>query len=180
MFSWFKNPVVRFFITAVGLFFLWELIYEGWLHPKGFIDKAVISNLIFLSGTILKILGYSLVAEVPFDENFRTLGIDGGHTIWVGDPCNGLSLFALFAGFIMAFPGKISQKIWYIPAGIIAIHLVNVFRIAALAIVVYYKPEWLNFNHTYTFTILVYSFVFVLWYLWVTKFMGVTLEKLNN
>ena len=27
-------------------------------------------------------------------------------------------------------------------------------------------PEWLEFNHDYTFTVLVYGLVFALWYLW--------------
>ena len=37
-----------------------------------------------------------------------------------------------------------------------------------MALTVYYfpDPEILDFNHTYTFTILVYGYVFYLWYLW--------------
>ena len=31
------------------------------------------------------------------------------------------------------------------------------------------ETEVLDFNHTYTFTILVYSYVFFLWFLWATK-----------
>jgi hypothetical protein len=42
--------------------------------------------------------------------------------------------------------------------------------VAALAIIVDINPEWLDFNHDYTFTILVYAAVFALWYLWIEKF----------
>lgn len=33
-----------------------------------------------------------------------------------------------------------------------------------------YAPQYLNFNHTYTFTFIAYSVVFGLWILWVNKF----------
>jgi len=169
MFSFFKNPVFRFLAISMLLFVSWLFVYEYWLHPKGELDKWIISQIIYQSGSILKFLGFNLINEWPFDENFRTLGIDGGHSIWVGDPCNGLELFALFTGFIIAYPGKIRNKIFFIPAGILAIHLLNVIRVAALAAIVYYNPDLLAFNHTYTFTILVYSAVFIMWYFWAGK-----------
>lgn len=163
------HPVIRFFVAAILLFVFWLLIYEVWLHPKGNLDKWIISQIIYQAGLILQAFGYELMREFPFDENFRTLGIDGGHSIWVGDPCNGLELFALFAGFIIAYPGKWLNKLIIIPIGILAIHILNVLRVAALAAIVYYNPDLLQFNHTYTFTILVYSAVFILWYFWSTR-----------
>ena len=30
----------------------------------------------------------------------------------------------------------------------------------------YYRPEALAFNHDYTWTVLIYGFIFWLWYLW--------------
>lgn len=30
------------------------------------------------------------------NPTIRTIGIDGTNGLWIGDPCNGLSLFALF------------------------------------------------------------------------------------
>ena len=98
------------------------------------------------------------------------MGIDGTHGVLIGAPCNGLNLFALFAGFIIIFPGKIIQKLIFIPIGILIIHVINIFRLVALALVVLYKPESLEFNHKYTFTIVVYAFIFVMWIIWVNKF----------
>jgi exosortase family protein XrtF len=100
----------------------------------------------------------------------RTLGIDGTHGLWIGDPCNGITLFALFTGFVIAYPGPVKRKIWFIPLGLFAIHIVNILRIVALAFITLYAPSYLEFNHTYTFTIIVYSFVFFLWMLWANKF----------
>jgi hypothetical protein len=39
--------------------------------------------------------------------------------------------------------------------------------------VVHWNENWLSFNHDYTFTLIVYSFVFLLWWIWVNKFSGV-------
>jgi exosortase/archaeosortase family protein len=96
--------------------------------------------------------------------------MEGSVGVIVGPPCNGLALFALFIAFMLSFPGPIKHKLWYIPAGIIAIHVINVLRVLALVALVNWKEEWLEFNHDYTFTILVYLFVFFLWYLWIKKF----------
>lgn len=157
---------------------LWYLVYELWLHPKGTFDLMVIRNLEQLSGWLLRALGYTLISESDI-SSVRTIGIDGTHGLWIGDPCNGLTLFALFTGFVLAYPGPWKQKAWYIPLGIITIHILNVLRIAALAMIVYHfpDPQVLDFNHTYTFTIIVYGYVFLLWYLWATRFSGTVLKK---
>ena len=56
----------------------------------------------------------------------RVIGIDGSGGLWIGDNCNGIALFGLFSGFIIAFPGKWWKKIIYIPIGIVLIEFVNV------------------------------------------------------
>jgi hypothetical protein len=35
-------------------------------------------------------------------------------------------------------------------------------------------PDWLEFNHDYTFTVLIYGLVFALWYLWTVLGRSVT------
>ena len=69
---------------------------------------------------------------------------------------------------MLVYPGSWKKKLWFIPFGIITIHLINVLRIIGLALTVFYfpDPELLDFNHTYTFTVLVYGYVFYLWFLW--------------
>jgi hypothetical protein len=40
----------------------------------------------------------------------------------------------------------------------------------SLALIQYKAPEYLDFNHHYTFTVIVYAFIFLLWMIWVNKF----------
>ncbi len=158
-----NKALIRFLVSALIIYFGWYLTYTLWLHPWKKLDLAIINNLIFLSSHILTFLNYKLI-DYPYSESVRTIGIDGSHGLWIGDPCNGITLFALFTGFIIAYPGKIKWKLIFIPSGLIAIHLLNVFRIVGLALITFYFPKYLDFNHTYTFTIIIYSFIFLLWY----------------
>ncbi len=164
-----KNPVFFFLVKALLLYVGWYLVYELWLHPLGIIDSFVIDNLITSGEFIISNLGYTLIPEPDPKWAIRTLGIDGTHGIWIGDPCNGITLFALFTGFVIAYPGPLKTKLWFIPLGLICIHLVNIMRIVALVFITLFAPEYLEFNHTYTFTLIVYSFVFLLWMIWANK-----------
>ena len=168
-----QNPLYRFLLTALLLFVVWYVGYELIIHPWGELDELVIGNLSYLGNRFLAMLGYAMHPEYAQDKGFRTVIIDGSHGIWIGDPCNGLELFALFTGFIIAFPGPLKKKLIYIPIGIAAIHFINLTRVIALAILALEAPDSFEFNHTYTFTMFVYGFVFLLWYLWAVRFSGV-------
>jgi len=168
-----QNPLYRFLLTAFLLFIAWFVGYELIIHPWGVLDNAVIGNLSYLGNNALDWMGYDMHPEYEQDKGYRTVIIDGSHGIWIGDPCNGLELFALFTGFILAFPGPVKKKLWYIPVGLVAIHIINLGRVIALAILALKAPESFEFNHTYTFTMLVYGFVFLLWYIWAVKLSGV-------
>ncbi|HAQ70515.1 exosortase/archaeosortase family protein [Salibacteraceae bacterium] len=179
MFSkYWNDPLYRFLTKAVFLFIAWYFIYDLWLHPLGDLDMTVIKSLEQASYFVLELFGY-ITIEASHVENIRTIGIDGTHGLWIGDPCNGLTLFALFTGFIIAYPGPLKKKLWFIPAGIIVIHIINILRIVSLSLIVFYFPDpaVLDFNHTYTFTLLVYGFVFLLWYLWALKLSGIDSMK---
>jgi exosortase family protein XrtF len=175
----FKNPFNVFLFKAFGLYFFWYLIYELWLHPQGAFDAIVINNLVFWSEALLKLMGFRLIPAGSGGDAIRVVGIDGTHGLWIGDPCNGITLFALFAGFIISFPGPVTKKLWFVPVGIVFIHFVNVLRITSLNLILRYFPSSLAFNHTYTFTIFVYGFVFLLWLWWVNKFSGVRFNIRN-
>ncbi len=164
-----NNPLFRFVVFAFSLYIFWFLIYDNWLQPNRTIDTWVIVSIIDHVGLVLKLFGFESGSSSYYGPEIRTIGIVGSDEVWIGDSCNGIKLFALFTGFVLAYPGSIIKKLWYIPFGIITIHILNVLRVVALTIIVKYYPEALDFNHTYTFTILVYSYVFVLWYLWANK-----------
>ena len=175
----FKDPIIRFVGTAALLYLAWYVLYEFYLHPVGWFDAALIDSLIQLSGSGLSILGYDLIPEPINTENIRTIGVQGGHLLWIGDACNGAGLFAVFLIFLVAYPGPVKHKLWYGALGLIVIHTMNVLRIMALSIIVTINYELLNFNHDYTFYVVVYGCVFILWYVWVKRFAPFNERKAN-
>src|SRR5436190_16233954 len=96
-----KNRITRFLITLFSIYLSWYLIYDLWLHPNQKLDLAVIDLTVKISKWMLEILGYPVFTGVD-----RLIGIDGSGGLWIGDNCNGIALFALFAGFIIAYPGN--------------------------------------------------------------------------
>lgn len=156
--------ISTFILKGVGLYLLWYMLYDNWLLKDGWADHFLIDHLVKTTSFILKNLGYTIF------EYADAVGVDGTHGVLIGTPCNGLSLFALFAGFIIIFPGKWVYKLFFIPLGILLIHVINIFRLVGLALVVVYHPASLEFNHKYTFTVIVYVFIFILWIIWVNKF----------
>src|SRR5690349_17096092 len=120
----FGEPVVKFLVVGLILYIGWLALYEWWIHPLQWVDKAIIGNTISISQLVLNKLGYT--TELAGD---RMIGIQGTSGLFIGDSCNGISLFALFSIFIIAFPGNVASKFFFIPAGILVIHLLNVLRV---------------------------------------------------
>ncbi len=164
-----SNAFVRFITVAGFLYLLLYLIYQFVVKRHTFYDQKFITNIILGAEYILKILGYKTFKALQ-DMDVQVVGIDGSNGVWVGSNCNAITLFSLFAVFIIAYPGNQKHKFWYVPAGILAIHLLNILRVTALAMIANSYPQYLNFNHTFTFTFLIYSFIFVLWIIWVNRF----------
>lgn len=165
----FNNPFVKFLFFAAVLFLGWFFIIEHLLIELTGINKLLIESLIDISGGILSILGFELIPEPPSDVIIRTVGIDGTSGVWVGDPCNGLEVIAIFIIFMLAIPGPIRHKLWFIPAGVVLIHIVNAIRIAVLAWLSSKDYAYLDFNHDYTFKVVVYTMIFLMWVYWVKK-----------
>src|ERR1035437_5648336 len=126
----FSEPLVKFLLYGFSLYLIWLALYEWWLHPSGVIDRVVISNTLFFSQRILEWMGYVVVRGGE-----RSMYINGISGLFIGDSCNGISLFALFSIFIVAFPGKPVAKLFFIPVGVLLIHLLNIFRVVSLAII---------------------------------------------
>ena len=154
------NVFIRFILISSFLYALLYIVYY---------DQNFIGLIINSSDFLLNFLGFKTY-KVLQDRDMQVIGIDGANGVWVGSNCNAITLFALFSVFIIAYPGNQKHKFWYIPIGIIIIHLLNIFRVLALAMISFYRPDLLEFNHTYTFTFIIYGVIFLLWLIWINKF----------
>jgi len=164
--AFFKNisPLYRFIILFGVAAIVWFVVYQYYIRPHTILDITVVKATLVLSKKMLTLLGHKAFIE---DRNLRIAGTSG---LWVGDNCNAISLFALFSGFILCFPGNIKSKLWFIPTGIVLIFLLNCIRMVVLAITDVYSRKWTEFNHSYTFNIIIYGFIFFLWMYWVNRY----------
>ncbi|WP_165958225.1 archaeosortase/exosortase family protein [Segetibacter sp. 3557_3] len=157
------QAVTRFVVIFSALVIGWQILnpfihrLDPWLTLQSAKGSNVLINLLgykaFLKGTIVNVNGLDVV--------------------FVDHPCNGLVLFAQFAGLIIALPGSAAKKVWFIPVGIMIIHVLNLVRISALALNAVYDYRSLSFNHHYLFNIIAYSLIFVLWSVWLNRYSGI-------
>jgi len=166
-----KNPFLRFLFFSISLYLTWNVFYEFYLRTQTNFDKIVIDTLVRWAEVTLQVLGYSTTDYSAADVAFREhIGIAGSKGVTIGAPCDGVVLYVLFIFFVVAFPGPLKHKAWFIPVGALSVFYLNVLRIVGLAIIMKINESWLAFNHDYTFTIVVYAYVFLLWMLWVKRF----------
>ncbi len=170
-----QNRFLKFLVSASVIYVSLYLIHEFIIKKHTHIDHDFIKHIILSSDKVLIWLGYDTFTRIG-DTDYPGIGIDGSDGVWVGASCNALTLFFLFAVFVFAYPGHQKSKWWFIPLGILAIHILNILRVVALALLSLYNPGILDFNHTYTFTFIVYAFIFFLWMTWVNKFSNRTTD----
>jgi exosortase family protein XrtF len=159
------KAVAQFVATAFGIYIAWYIFHDFYLVPQtDFVEKLI--NLETAQSAYL-------LQKLPLSNEFGSSGsviiCNGRKALRVGAECNGLVLFALFSGFLLAYPGNWKTKAWFIPLGIVCIYALNILRIIVLTINFKYFRSSFSFNHHVTFTYLIYAFIFILWMVWVNK-----------
>lgn len=91
--------------------------------------------------------------------------------IAINHGCSGLKQILQIGLLLMVFPGPWKHKLWYIPMGMVIVHLTNLFRIIGLGEVLVHFPEYWQFSHDNLFRPFFYVVIFTLWVIWVEKFM---------
>jgi exosortase family protein XrtF len=95
---------------------------------------------------------------------------NGKYVSRIIEGCNALSVIILFIAFVISFPGKLSNTIYFIISGSLIIHVLNIIRIALLMVAFYNFPEANFILHDILFPLVIYGVVFILWIIWVNKY----------
>ncbi|MFT4600398.1 MAG: exosortase/archaeosortase family protein [Arenicella sp.] len=165
-----RNKAVQFILYAGGLYIVWILLYYFVIKTNTNWDYNLNYNIVELTQKFLNI--FNVPTYIDIESDHVVLFMDGLNYrgIWVGDECNGFKLFSIFSIFIIAFPASYKVKLWFVPMGLLIVHIANILRVAALVMIGNHYPEYLDFNHLYTFTIFVYAIIFLLWYWFAKKY----------
>lgn len=170
MTNWFKQPVIRFLLIGAFLYLLWLVFYYFVVKIYTDWDYYLDYSIVYSAHHLLSVFNFVTLIEVESDHVILFLDGSTNTGVWVGDECNGFKLFSIFSIFVIAFPGNWKTKLWFIPLGLVFIHIANIIRVSALLIIYEKYPASLDFNHLYTFTIFVYSIIFILWWWWAKKY----------
>lgn len=172
------RPVLNFLLIFLLTFFCLTGIYDFYLRRFDNKIDSVTSIVGKQGAALLGYFGHDAFASDIHSDKSTHVGIDNFARVKVIEGCNGLSVMILFVAFLLAFPGSWKQKIWFIPAGVLVIHLFNIARVAILCWAVYSYGETGYPIYKEMFTASIYLLVLGMWYLWVHKFgMVMTIKK---
>jgi exosortase/archaeosortase family protein len=121
-----------------------------------------------------------LSININYDDAKRIMYFDNNGFIGVNMSCSGFKQLLQLILLFLIYPGPWKHKAWFIPVGIIAIYLVNLFRIVALSVVVVNSPEYFRVTHDYIIRALFYVVIFALWVVWVEKFYTRRMKPVKN
>jgi exosortase family protein XrtF len=171
-----KNSLLFIFLSRLGaVYLLWLFIYDLQLINTKPLDQFLIQNLIDTCVITMQQFGFEM-----FESGSRYVGIQDSSGVEIGPPCNAFSLFVLYTSIIVAFPGKWRLKLLFVVCGVFIIHLLNVIRVILLVYLAKFNPAVLAFNHSYTFTLVVYGCIFVMWMVWIKHYAKAKTKKVEN
>ncbi len=170
-----KNPMYLFIIKALLLYIGWDFLYNGYLNNTYFAEQLSWAGLM-PSIYFMDLLGY----DADYSTTYKAMLVNKFPVIYMANACNGLDFMGVFVCFVLAYPATIKAKTWFLPVGLLAIHLLNIMRIILLSLNVLYWQETFDFNHKYTFIVAVYGLIFLLWINWVKNYGNTSNTKINE
>jgi exosortase/archaeosortase family protein len=114
------------------------------------------------------------VLDIWMDLRGHTMYFFNNCWIIINQSCAGDKQILQFALLVLIYPGPWRHKLWFIPAGVLIIHLTNILRVVLLSLVALNKPEWMAVIHDTALRGMFYVVILVLWIVWVDGIIGRT------
>ncbi len=163
------KPSILFLAKFIGLYIILNVVYGFYLDAsKG--EADIMTQWVTEQTADIIDIYEDKISTGPKDD-LKSIFIfkDTRAVLSVYEGCNGLNVMVIFIAFLFAY-GNLSKSIlWFIPLGLLVIHLFNLLRILLLFHVTISMPDFLYFSHKYLFTAFIYIAVFGMWALWIFK-----------
>ena len=152
------RDILSFVVVLLVSDGLWKLTCARWeysfLWPTDELASFVYTIVSYLREGVALVNGHRIV----FDTGTGTTVIWG---------CTAIKQSWIWLCLIGFARGPWKHKLWYIPIGWIFIHLINIVRISAIALIVEHHPEQFELWHAYIFKYLFYGIMFLMWAGWI-------------
>lgn len=174
------KPALRFVGVFVGLYLALNLLYGFWITAYDEVADPATQWVTRQSAGWLKLAGEDVQIKPKVGK--PTVSICRGDDVVVNvfEGCNGINVMVVFVSFIVAFGGAIKKMLWFIPAGLLIIHGVNLLRVGGLYLVAAHFEAYFYYIHKYAFTASIYVIVAVLWWWWIERVNKVSLRRSIN
>jgi len=161
------RPSLLFLGKFLGFYLVVNFLYGWWVtshapHPDPATQLAARQ-----SAAILRVLDYPVTTTPHVTRPAERIILDGHSVLLVFEGCNGINIWIIFAGFMLALSKPGLRLVGFVLVGSFAIYLLNLGRILALFFVSMKYPEALYFVHKYLFTAALFGAVFAMWYVWI-------------
>jgi exosortase family protein XrtF len=159
--------LASFFLTYIILTFLYQNYLNSFAENRAdTITKIVSKN----TEQVLLLFDQDASVKESATRQYYKIIYNNKYLARIVEGCNAMSVIILFISFVVAFAGKLVPTLLYILGGSVIIYVLNVMRIAALSVLIFYFPQCLSLLHGVLFPLYIYGVVFILWLIWVRKF----------
>ncbi len=164
--SFLPPPVKKFLVRSLVIFIIWKLVYHLILFPIRLPDKQLTNITTYLTQQLLYI-NYADASitiekiEQPLPRNIILL--NNKKVVGLADGCNGLELYVLYIGFLLAFTAPKKDVLIYSILGIAVIFILNTLRCYAITLLNIHGSSLSEVAHHYIFKLLIYGVMFFLW-----------------
>lgn len=168
--------LLKFFFSYLILTLLYQLYLTSFDGSALEVDTITQQVSVQTEQTI-KFFQYNSHLEPHPKQNSVMLFVEEKFVARVVEGCNAISVIILFIAFVIAFKGNWKRTLVFILLGSILIYVLNVIRIALIAIALYRYPQHEHLLHGVLFPLFIYGVVFLLWVVWVNKFSVYAVRK---
>lgn len=164
------KPALAFLGKFLAIYFLGNILYGLFIESYHTHPDAITINVTHQANTLLSLLGPTLNVQPDLYAPTVLLMKEHRVILAVYEGCNGINVMIIFVAFVLAFGGPFKKMVWFLPVGLVVIHLCNLFRISFLYFIVQHYERYFYYVHKYFFTAILYLVIFALWAIWVVRF----------
>jgi exosortase/archaeosortase family protein len=161
--------IALFMIITLGLHKLWWLT-SGYIYSVPMINSFAgwLADEVFAATAWINI--HILRMDIRLAPDNLMIFLKNNTMFYVNESCSGFKQMCQILVLFVLFPGPWKHKLWFIPAGIVAMFFVNVLRVIGLSYAMIWLPQHWDFIHLWIMRPFYYVAIFLMWVLWVEKF----------
>jgi exosortase/archaeosortase family protein len=162
--------VLLFMIITISIHLLWRF----WAHTFNyapvslFMYQAMDAMASWVFRQSIWIINHILCIQNTVEQG-QIIWLRNGCGIQITASCSGLKPILQFVLLFLIFPGSWKKKAWFIPLGVIIVHITNLVRVCGMAVAGALVPNHLQFIHDNILKAMFYVVIFGLWWFWVEK-----------